>query len=428
MTSVALLILGSSGLLVDTAWLRGPSASTTTPATVHDGVKFEVLDKTSIGKKSTVDCLCKMGTFWHWRIKSCVKQGGPLYECGFFPAEHHNMTCQDGLKCVALDTDVKYTHPGAKPASCRSCTPADQCLTGEQRHEKNCLKEYLLSGSACQTVRIQVLATATAKATEEVTESSTASATSTATSSQKAIAKHDGETASATKEATATGEAKVKAEASGKASAKAKATEKGVAEGKACVSLEEVKKLLGLGKLKRMGAVLSAKVVARGDAEAFDKAHGKALKAALEAGLLNAQEAAKALAEAKARQHAGLEAEAKAEEEAAWMAEAGAEKDAQDNARAEALAKAESAAKSSAEDAAKAAQAAKKEASEKATDAAKAKADEAERAAAEAKARADAIADVVNPKPTQAPVRPTTPEPTSPPRKITPDQIAAKLP
>jgi len=445
----------------------GTPGTSSLMATGHNGVDYKVIKKESITRNSSTDCLCEMGTFWHWRIKACVKQGGWAYECGFFPAEHHNKVCQDGLKCELLkQTRVQYQHPGAVPASCQSCTLEDKCLAGEERHSQSCLKEYKLTGAACQTVRVTVNATAHAKVTEKVTKSSTASAKATATSSQKATVEEAGQTASATKEATAEGEATVKAKASSKASAKAKATEEGQAEGKACVSIEEVKALLNLQKVKRIGAVLTAQVAARGDEEAFDKAYAKALDAARKAGILNAKEAAEALASAEAREHAALEAQAKAEEAAAWKAEAGAEKNAQDTAKAEALAKAEAAASQAAAEAAKAANqaAADAEAAQKDADAAASgaganskdaaaskakaekaqaaaaaaqkKADAASKAAAEAKAaqeaiqqQKDALSDVMNPKPTAAPVQRNEPaEPTSPPRKISPEEIAAKLP
>jgi len=483
--ALAVLALLGNGLFVDGVSLRKSRAnppwvanaiavpgSIVLAAKVHDDVDYEVVNKSSIKRDDSVDCLCEIGSFWHWRIKSCVKQGGWGYECGFFPAEHHNKVCQDGLKCELLkQTRVTYEHPGAMPASCQSCTPEDKCLTGKKRHSQNCLKEYKLSGKACQTVKLTTMATASVKVTETVTKSSTATAKATATAAQKATAKEGGETASATKEATAEGKATAKAKASGKASATAKATEEGVAEGEGCITFEEVKKLLHLQDVKRIGAVLSAQVVSRGDEEAFDLAYAKALEAAKEAGLINAKQAAEALASAEAREHAGLEADAKADEAAAWKAEAGAAKDAQQNAKAEALAKAQSAAGKAASDAAKVAAQAQADANaaEKAAEAAEAnagskeevaeakakaaaaradaaaanekakaaraaaaaaqaKADLAAKAAAEAKAAKDALGDLMNPKPTDAPARPTKATPTSPPRKITPDQIAAKLP
>jgi len=437
MALVLLVLLGNS-VLANAFSLRQPSASkqvtftvsagTTAVNQVRDDVNYEVVKKESISRNTTTDCLCKLGSFWHWRIKSCIKQGGWAYECGFFPAEHHDKVCQDGLKCEVLNqTRVTsyHGHPGAVPASCQECEKQDKCLTGQERHSESCLKEYLLSGSACQTVRVTVTATASAKATEKVTKSSTASATATATASQKATAKDGAQVASATKEAKADGEATATAKASGEATAKAEATEEGSAEGEACVTVEEVKKILKLANVPRIGAVLSTQVVSKGDELAFDRAYAKALDAARKAGLLNAKEAAKAAAAAEAREHAGLEAEAKADEAAAWKAEAGAEKNAQEKAKADALAKAEEAASQEAADAAKAAadaaDAANKGGSQEAADAAA-------KAAAEAKAKQDAIKDLMNPKPTQAPVRPTTPEPTNAPRKITPEQIAAGLP
>merc|ERR1719265_983715 len=108
---------------------------------VSDDVDYKVLNKTSIEKKDSVDCLCELGSFWHWRIKACVKQGGWGYECGYFPKEHHDKVCQDNLKCEVLEqTKVKYFHPGARPTSCTPCKPEDNCLTGEKRHSESCLK------------------------------------------------------------------------------------------------------------------------------------------------------------------------------------------------------------------------------------------------------------------------------------------------
>jgi len=434
-TLVVLSLIGN-GAIVNAISLRRaqqPPAATgavSFSAQVNsDDVDYKVIEKTSIESKSTVDCLCKIGSFWHWRIKSCVEQGDWGYECGFFPQEHHNKVCNDGLKCEVLgNTSVKYTHPGAVPASCQTCSKEDKCLAGDKRHEKNCLKEYKLSGEACQTVRVTVLATASAKVTEKVTKSSTASATATATSAQEAEMTADGETASAAAKATADGKATVKAEASGKATAKAKATEKGTAEGKACVTIDEAKALLKLQNVSRIGAVLTAKVIARADEEAFDRAYAKALAAARKAGLLNAKEAAEAAAAAEAREHAALEAKGKAEEAAAWKAEAGAEKDAQDKAKAEALAQAKAKAMQEAKDAAAAAEKAAADAKKEGTQSAADRAAEAKAKAEAAAAAAAAIADVINPPPTQAPMRPTTPEPTNAPRKITAEQVAATLP
>eukprot|EP00427_Karlodinium_veneficum_P024678 CAMPEP_0169109262 /NCGR_PEP_ID=MMETSP1015-20121227/25872_1 /TAXON_ID=342587 /ORGANISM="Karlodinium micrum, Strain CCMP2283" /LENGTH=430 /DNA_ID=CAMNT_0009170949 /DNA_START=52 /DNA_END=1344 /DNA_ORIENTATION=+ len=384
------------------------------PVKIHDDISYEVVKKTSISRDGSSSCLCKLGWFWHWRINSCVKQGPWGYECGFFPAEHHDKVCMDGLKCEVLDqTRIKYVHPGAVPASCQECTKEDQCKSGEARHEETCLKEYALGGEACQTVRVTVTATAEVKVSEKVTKKGTASATATAN------ATHTATSADGNHEATATakgeGEATATAEASSTAEGKAKATEKGSAEGSACVSVEEVKEHLKLQDVPEMGAVLSSKVVATGDKLAFDKAYAKALEAAKKAGLLNAVEAAKALAKAQAREHAGLDAEANADEAAAWKAEAGAKKDAQEKANADALAKAQAEADAAAAAAAKVV--AEMPGSE-----------DAEAAAEEAAARADAIRSLTQPQPTEGPVEITTAEPTSPPRKITPEQVAAKLP
>jgi len=358
------------------------------PATSVKDISYEVLKKQSIDRKETMDCLCKQGQFWHWRIKDCVKQGAWAYECGFFPAEHHAMVCQDRLKCeVVQNTSITYGgHPGARPASCQHCQEGDGCLTGDKRHDDTCLKEYLLSNSACQTVRVTASVTTVLEATEEVN-----------VDSSKA-----------------------------KATAQAEATGKGSAEGEACVTAPEVKLFMQLKEDQRMSAVLSAKVVSTGDELAFDKAYAKALAAARKAGLLDAQQAAKALAAAKAREHAGLDAKAKADEAAAWKAEAGEKKEAQEKAKADSLSEAEAkAAKEAAEAAAKAEAAA----AAAAADAAKAEAGKAaEAAAAEAKAKQEAIADYLNGGSTQAPITSTAAPTTNAPRKIPAEDIAAKLP
>jgi hypothetical protein len=384
------------------------------PVKIHDDISYEVVKKTSISRDGSSSCLCERGFFWHWRIHSCVKQGPWGYECGFFPGEHHHMVCMDGLKCEVLDqTRIKYVHPGAVPASCQECTKEDQCLSGKARHEQSCLKEYALSGEACQTVRVTVTATAEVKVSEEVTKQGTSSATATANATHTATSA-DGQH-EATKHATAEGQATATAEASSTAEGTAKATEKGSAEGSACVSVEAVKEALHLEHVPNMGAVLSSQVVATGDKMAFDAAYAKALDAAKKAGILNAEEAAKALAKARAREHAGLDAEADANEAAAWKAESGAKNDAQDKAKADALAKAQAEADAAAGAAAK-------------TAAAAPNSEDAQDAAAEAAARADAIRSLTQPSPTEGPVEITTPEPTGPPRKITPEQVAAKLP
>lgn len=430
--ALTLLVLLGNSILADGYSLRQQSVALkkdpVPAAKVHDDVSYKVVEKSSIGKEGTTDCLCKLGSFWHWRIKSCVEQGPWSYECGFFPAEHHDKVCQDKYQCEVLKTknNVTYGAHGAVPASCQPCSKDDKCLTGKERHAESCMKEYKLSGSACQTVRVTVKATAAAKVTEQVTKSSEATATSTATAAEKAISKVGSVVESAMKKATAQGEATAKAEGTGKATAEAQATKEGVAEEKACVTLEEVKEHLKLTNVPRIGAVLSAKVVSTGDEMAFDKAYDKALAAARKAGLMSAEEAAKAKAAAEAREHAGIEAEGKADEAAAWKAEAGADKDAQAKAKAEALAKARDAARKEAEETAKAAARAAAKADIGAGT--KEEADAAAAKAAAAKAAADAMEDLMNPTPTQAPIKPKPAEPTNAPRKITADEQAAALP
>jgi len=270
----------------------GVNASTTSAA-LGEPI-LEVTNKTEIQQKTSSGCLCDMGYFWHWRIHQCIQQGAWGYECGFFPGEHHHRVCADGLVCERLrGAQDNYESHGKHhdtsnsfPASCQHCEDEDQCKYGEERQQEECLKEYALSGEACQTVKVTVPSSATvsatvshtavgkayadasAKATETVshtasatanaeathtskqshtaTESASAKSTATATESSKATAtsEQDGikasstaegsataqqtETASVTKSATATAEASstkvVEAQAEATAEAQATAT------------------------------------------------------------------------------------------------------------------------------------------------------------------------------------------------------------
>merc|ERR1719345_414217 len=91
----------------------------------------KLVNKTSIKKTETSNCLCTLGSFWHWRIHSCVKQGAWGYECGFFPEEHHHRVCLDGLKCdPTKGAEDRYHSAGNAntfPASCIQCMPEDNC-------------------------------------------------------------------------------------------------------------------------------------------------------------------------------------------------------------------------------------------------------------------------------------------------------------
>lgn len=454
-----------------------------------DDLVLQVTKKTSLESEDSSECLCKLGTFWHWRIHQCVKQGSWGYECGFFPAEHWHRVCQDNLKCEELEgaEDNYHSHgkfkgtADSKPASCKTCTKEDECKVGEARHEEDCIKQYSLSGEACATVKVTLPMTAEATATKEVkvkvTESKNASAKATATASHKAevtatakdTAKPEGKeaveveakaTAQATAEKEATAEATETVEATKSATGSSTVTKtskkQGVAEETACVSAEEVMKEMGLDPKQKVGAVLSAQIVSKADEMAFEKASAAATAAAKAAGLLDAREAAKQLAEAEAAEEARLKAEALARKAAAWEAEAGADKAAKAAAQARAKEIAKESAKLEAERLAhlKAEAAAAKAAAEKAEAAAKAaeeaaanaegeaaaklkqKADAAAAEAAAADAAADAAAqaqkdleDVLNTRNKQADEVPRT-EPTEPPayRKITDEEMEEKLP
>lgn len=221
--------LGTPRTSVPTAQdLAGGVNASTTSAALGEPI-LEVTDKTEIEQKTTSGCLCDMGYFWHWRVHQCIQQGAWGYECGFFPGEHHHRVCADGLVCERLrgaqdnyESHGKYHDTsGSFPASCQHCEDEDQCKYGEARQKEECLKEYALSGEACQTVKVTVPSSATVSATvshtavgkayadasAEATEtvSHTASATATAEASHTSKQSHTAtESASAKSTATAT--------------------------------------------------------------------------------------------------------------------------------------------------------------------------------------------------------------------------------
>lgn len=395
---------------------------------------FKLVNKTSIQQIETSACLCPIGSFWHWRIHSCVKQGSWGYECGFFPGEHHHRVCMDGLKCEPVQNapDVYIYHgkfqgtAGSFPASCRKCGSDDSCKVGEERHNEECLAAVDVTGEACATVRVTVPSVeATAEATKQHTATVDAS-------------KND-------YKATGT--------ASAEFSATATKTATGVAEATACVTIPEVKEELGIKNVSLMGAVVAQEIVSKGDEMAFDRASKLAMAAAKQQGLLDATDAARQAAEAMAAEKARLEAERLAAEAAAWKAEAGANEKAQQAADARAKALADEQAKAAAKEAAAreaAAQAARDAAAKAEADALAAEA-AAEKAAldAAAKAEADALANAARETASQAKAQanaaeeqaaeaearmtkekqpPKEPETKNMQRKITDEEHAATLP
>ena len=94
-------------------------------------IVLEVVNRTSLATIRSGECVCPLGKFWHWNAHRCVDQGGWGYECGFFPAEHHQMVCKDGFKCQKIKSNTVYT-PHSKntvdsfPATCVDCTAEDR--------------------------------------------------------------------------------------------------------------------------------------------------------------------------------------------------------------------------------------------------------------------------------------------------------------
>lgn len=287
-------------------------------APLEPKVSFEVVDKQSIQMNSTSACLCEQGRFWHWRIKQCINQGYWGYECGFFPSEHHRFVCADGLNCEVLEeSQVKYFHKGAVPASCQHCSADDNCTSGAERHAEECLKEIVLSGEACATVRLTLTATASGEATRTVTFH----VKKIANVSANASTKHAGINVTAS----VTSNHKATATSTATATSKVEADIDVVAEEKCCVTIGQVKEHLGLQDVKRVGPVLAAKIISTGDQMAFDCAYALAMQAAKNnSGNIDMKKAADDLAGEKAAEDATNEAKAKAKEKAAWEAEAGA--------------------------------------------------------------------------------------------------------
>ena len=355
--------------------LRQDPAANSQSLAILDGPEpiFEILEETIPTAKESDECICPLGKFWHWRLTQCVDQGPWGYECGFFPEEHHHRVCMDGLKCQALKgvEDNYFSHgmhhgkAGSYPASCVHCKESDNCVVGEERHKADCLVSYTIEGDACVTVQVSMpvdefTVTATASHTAQITDSAEATAKATETAEHTATAdSEDGKhSATATRTATASAEATKTHEAASEKTVEKTVTETikhaPVGKGDACVTPEEGMDLMGMGKDKQMGAVLSQKVIAKMQDEAFERASEYALKNARENGMSIAKDAAEKLAMEKAKAAAKLEAEQLAREDAAWEAESGAKSGAKGAASAEAKAKAEADAKAAAEAAAKA--------------------------------------------------------------------------
>merc|ERR1719259_536276 len=90
-------VVKSSNQSVDVMKLVNESAMT-----------LQVVSRSSLTTTDLGECLCPLGKFWHWNLHTCLDQGAWGYECGFFPEEHHQNVCQDGLKCVSVDTNNQY--------------------------------------------------------------------------------------------------------------------------------------------------------------------------------------------------------------------------------------------------------------------------------------------------------------------------------
>jgi hypothetical protein len=160
-------------------------------------------------------------------------------------------------------------------------------------------------------------AEASAKATETAKVSSEASASKSATAKGKASASVEVEssaqgTGSATESASATASHTENVEKTATSTAKVVAKETGVAENKGCATVEEAMKELGFDKDQKLGAVLSAKVIATAEKIAYERALKFAVEEAKEKGLLSAQSSAEELAQAEANEKAMQKATAMA--------------------------------------------------------------------------------------------------------------------
>jgi len=306
---------------------------------------LEVLENKSLTVREVKECLCHVGEFWHSRLNKCIKQGGWGYECGFFPREHHDRVCKDGLVCKPIgNKDTYISHgmyrgtAGSIPATCVDCTPEDKCQTGEERHREDCLMESKLSGEACATVRV-VLPPARASATATRSHTAQVNVTKEASANATAEVPPDGQiiaNATVTHEASAERTEESSHTAAREAEAAAEATE--------CMTAAEAMRMFGHGEQQRLHVDLAAEIASAADAKVLELASEEAKKLAAEKGLLDAQEAANKTAGAKALEKARSKAEAAAQEAAAQEAEAGARKKAQEAAQKSAEEKAKEAA------------------------------------------------------------------------------------
>eukprot|EP00927_Polykrikos_kofoidii_P029090 TRINITY_DN25206_c0_g1_i1.p1 TRINITY_DN25206_c0_g1~~TRINITY_DN25206_c0_g1_i1.p1 ORF type:complete len:359 (+),score=43.67 TRINITY_DN25206_c0_g1_i1:244-1320(+) len=282
-------------------------------ADVHgrsEPVEFEVLSRKSFEQVETTSCSCKKGQFWHWQINSCIDQGGWGYECGFFPYEHQRLACQDGLKCVSVTGTQEFGVNGERAATCVPCKPEDFCRTGEARYLEQCVKNITVVGEACANVEVSVLANPSAKAafanvgktiprgkdTKSASANQTvfatvANGTSSATPGGRAeVRANVSATVSVRMKGRDTGQAmeNVAVDATHASRVNAVAVEKKIAESSAkpqvrsqvCLSVDDVKRSLGIDGISSVSPVLSAQLISAGDERAFHLAYEKALTVA----------------------------------------------------------------------------------------------------------------------------------------------------
>mmetsp|Transcript_16752 Transcript_16752/g.29341 ORF Transcript_16752/g.29341 Transcript_16752/m.29341 type:complete len:709 (+) Transcript_16752:68-2194(+) len=102
---------------------------------------------TSIGTTTTTTlsrgtCSCKLGQFYDWRSSKCLDQKVEHYECGFFPTRFQHRVCKDGLRCeTSKELTIQYGNTRRPVATCVKCEEADNCTSGEARHEAECVRE-----------------------------------------------------------------------------------------------------------------------------------------------------------------------------------------------------------------------------------------------------------------------------------------------
>eukprot|EP00930_Biecheleria_cincta_P080605 TRINITY_DN6897_c0_g1_i2.p1 TRINITY_DN6897_c0_g1~~TRINITY_DN6897_c0_g1_i2.p1 ORF type:complete len:194 (+),score=32.23 TRINITY_DN6897_c0_g1_i2:203-784(+) len=103
---------------------------------------------TPIPQKIGGSCVCPLGKFLDSETKKCTEQRSWGVDCGSFPKEVQHRVCKDGLVCRKWSLPKNYKavsgntgEAGTTPFTCEKCEAGEDCKTGKERHENDCLRE-----------------------------------------------------------------------------------------------------------------------------------------------------------------------------------------------------------------------------------------------------------------------------------------------